>query len=99
LELFELKMGRMLLIITVVFFLSGCARNEEQKRAWGHFWGFTEKGPGWQNQIIKKQGYKTFTSISKNSPDIITADGIKYKLQKKPLDGTYGETQFEFVIR
>jgi len=93
-------MGRILLIIIIILFLYGCARNDELKLVWNHFWCLTEESSEQQNPTILHQEYKTSTISSKKSiDDIIDKDGlIKYKLQKKPLV-TNGDIPYELVWR
>jgi hypothetical protein len=87
----------LLFSIFLVLLLFLWPKNEAQMQAWNHFWAVKEKSPQeqsqLQNQVIQKEIAAT-ANVNQNMYDMRL-----FRLQKKPLPGPVGETQFEYMLR
>ncbi len=103
-------MKRILFLIFAIFLFSGCGKKDEQQRSWNRFLGITEESLKQQEQITPQQIYppqtyqsslsqRPFPDAYKNPVYTPYDNKIKYKIQRKPLGGAYGENEYEFVIR
>lgn len=99
-------MKKILLFSLLLLLLYSCSMNEEQRRAWKHFWGIKEGGLRSQidgQQTFQKETHQVRINQRPLQDDFVNPSindfQIKHRLEKKRIPASLGEGQYEFVLK